>query len=131
LDLRARRLASVLRASGVGPDVAVGVFLERGPELATAALAVLYAGGAYLPLDPGYPSERLAYMLADAAVPVLVTEERLLGLVAGSSARLVVLDAEPRTWLDAEPLPRPRRSTSISWATSSTPRARPGGRRGS
>jgi len=71
LDARAERLAWRLRAEGVGPDVPVGVLAERGPLLAVALLGVLKAGGAYLPLDPGYPRERLLFMIADAGARVI------------------------------------------------------------
>jgi amino acid adenylation domain-containing protein len=74
LHRRANRLAWRLRELGVGPDVIVGVHMERSVELMVALLAVLKAGGAYLPLDPGYPADRLAFMLADARVPVLLTD---------------------------------------------------------
>ena len=73
LNQRANRLARHLRSLGVGPDVVVGVCLERSVELVVALLAVLKAGGAYLPLDPGYPRERLSFMLEDAQAPVLVS----------------------------------------------------------
>ena len=75
---RARRVAAHLRGAGVGPDVPVGIFLGRSLDLAAAILGVLEAGGAYLPLDPGYPRERLRLMLEDARVPVVLTEPALL-----------------------------------------------------
>ena len=77
LDTRANRLAHHLRRSGVGPDVIVGIGLDRSPELAVGLLGILKAGGAFLPLDPDYPRDRLAFMLEDADVPMLLTRERL------------------------------------------------------
>ncbi|MDQ2106659.1 amino acid adenylation domain-containing protein, partial [Azospirillum isscasi] len=72
LDRRSAALAARLRALGVGNEVPVGVCLERSADLAVAFLGVLRAGGAILPLDPGYPPERLAFMLADSGAPVLI-----------------------------------------------------------
>ncbi|NYT92482.1 non-ribosomal peptide synthetase [Salinispora sp. H7-4] len=72
VDVLANRLARTLRAYGVAPETRVGVCLPRSPEWLVALLAVLKAGGAYLPLDPQYPSSRLEYMLADAAATVLI-----------------------------------------------------------
>ncbi|MFL5383771.1 MAG: condensation domain-containing protein, partial [Longimicrobiaceae bacterium] len=77
LNERANRLAHHLAGLGVRPETRVALCLERGPEMVVAVLAVLKAGGAYVPLDPAYPAERLAFVLADAAVPVLVTQESL------------------------------------------------------
>ena len=74
LDRRANQLARHLRERGVGPDVLVGVCLERRPELAIALLAVWKAGGAYVPLDPTLPSERLTFMMSDARARLLVTD---------------------------------------------------------
>ncbi|HEV7371107.1 non-ribosomal peptide synthetase, partial [Arenibaculum sp.] len=81
LNARANRLARHLRTLGVGPDRLVAVCAERSPEMVVALLAVLKAGGAYLPLDPAYPAERLAFMLADAA-PVAVVTDGSLGSLA-------------------------------------------------
>ncbi|MCP4663311.1 MAG: amino acid adenylation domain-containing protein, partial [bacterium] len=75
LNARADALAVTLRRLGVGPEVPVGLCLERSPELVIAALAVLKAGGAYVPLDPEYPVERLAFMLDDVGAPVVLTRE--------------------------------------------------------
>ncbi len=92
LDARAGRLASALRARGVGPDVRVGLCLERGPELMAALLAVLKAGGAYVPLDPAYPAERLSYMLRDSGAHVLLTQQALAGRVGEFGGETVVVD---------------------------------------
>ena len=94
LDRRANQLAHRLRRLGVGPEVRVGVCMERGPEMVVALLAALKAGGAYVPLDPEYPRERLAYMLNDAAVPVLLTQPRLLDAIPEHGARTVVVDPD-------------------------------------
>lgn len=76
---RVDRLAGVLRARGVGPEVLVAVCLDRSPDLLVALLAVHRAGGAYVPLDPAYPAERLAFVLADSGARLLLTQRRLRG----------------------------------------------------
>ena len=100
LDCRANRLARLLQSRGVGPEVPVGLCLERSPEMLVGLLAILKAGGAYLPLDPTYPRERLELVLADAAVPVLLTQRKLLETLPSGTAAAVCLDAE-----DASPAP--------------------------
>ena len=75
LNRAANRLARHLRRCGVGTDVPVGIRLERSPAAVTAVLAVLKAGGAYLPLDPAYPAERLAYMLENSGARALITDD--------------------------------------------------------
>ncbi len=92
LDARAARLAARLRALGVGPETRVGVAAERGPGLVAAVLGVLRAGGAYVPLDPAYPADRLAFMLADAAVPVVVTQPSLAARLPEFVGLVVLLD---------------------------------------
>ena len=97
---RARRLAGHLRALGVGRESPVGVFLERGPEMIAAWLGILEAGGAYLPLDPSYPAERIAFMLRDAGVACVVTR----GARGGGLAASLDLDSSiPRLELDELP----------------------------
>jgi len=78
LNTRANQLAHELQAVGVGPDQLVGLCLERSVDMVVGLLAILKAGGAYLPLDPNYPADRLAYMLQDAKVQVLVTQQAML-----------------------------------------------------
>jgi amino acid adenylation domain-containing protein len=93
LDSRANRLAHQLRALGVGPEVLVGLCVERSVALVVGALAILKAAGAYVPLDAGYPHERLAFMLQDARAPVLVTEARLAASLPEGAWQVVSLDA--------------------------------------
>ena len=94
LERDANRLANRLRALGVGLETRVGVCLERSAGLVTALLGVLKAGGAYIPLDPSYPGERLAYMLEDAKAAVLVTAEKHLSLFPGFAGTAVCLDGD-------------------------------------
>ena len=94
LHAQAARLARRLAALGVGPGVVVGIALPRTPTLVIAVLAVHQAGGAYLGLDPSYPAERIRFMVADAAVPVILTNTALAPLFADCGARLL-FDTEP------------------------------------
>jgi amino acid adenylation domain-containing protein/non-ribosomal peptide synthase protein (TIGR01720 family) len=94
LNRRANQLAHHLRALGVGPETLVGVCLERSLELVVALLGVLKAGGAYVLLDPEYPAERLAFMLADAGAPVLLTQAPVLERLPRQGAHVVCLDME-------------------------------------
>ncbi|HET7233067.1 MAG TPA: amino acid adenylation domain-containing protein [Longimicrobium sp.] len=92
LDARADRLARALRARGVGPEVRVGLCLERGTEMIAAILGVLKAGGAYVPVDPAYPEERIAYLLEDSGVAlVLVSDETRAAVPASAAAPAVLL----------------------------------------
>ncbi|MEO0373920.1 MAG: amino acid adenylation domain-containing protein, partial [Cyanobacteria bacterium P01_A01_bin.17] len=77
LDTRANQLAHTLKEWGVGPDILVGVFLERSLDLVVTLLSILKAGGAYVPLDPDYPAERIAYMVADAQPALVLTQQAL------------------------------------------------------
>jgi Non-ribosomal peptide synthetase modules and related proteins len=92
LDARANQLAHHLRALGVGAESVVGVCLERSLELVVALLAILKAGGGYLPLDPEYPAERLHYMLADAGAAVLISATGLRDRVDAPGVRRLELD---------------------------------------
>ena len=93
LNRRANQLAHLLRRRGVGPGVPVGLYLERSAEMLVALLGVLKAGGAYLPLDPSNPQERLGFILEDAQAPVLLTESRLAGQLSSCRAEAIHLDA--------------------------------------
>jgi amino acid adenylation domain-containing protein len=94
LNDRANRLAHELRERGIGPDALVGVALTRSPDVAVALLGVLKAGGAFVPLDPDYPPDRLAAMLEDSRVGVLLTEESLQDCWPASRPALIRLDAD-------------------------------------
>src|SRR5262249_19077698 len=75
LNAKANQLAYALRTRGVGPEVLVGVCMERSVDMVVALLGILKAGGAYVPMDPAYPRDRLALMLDDAQVPVLLSQQ--------------------------------------------------------
>ncbi|HLL45145.1 MAG TPA: amino acid adenylation domain-containing protein, partial [Longimicrobiaceae bacterium] len=94
LELRSDQLASRLLHLGVGPEDRVGICLERGPEMVVALLGVLRAGGAYLPLDPSYPPERLAYMVEDAGASVLLTQAHLAAALPSFAGARLCLDAD-------------------------------------
>lgn len=98
LDARAEKIASRMRALGVGAETIVGLCLERSVDTVAALLGVMKAGGAYLPLDPHYPRERLAFMLEDSAASVVVTTSVLAPQMPVHTARLLLLDvADDRT----------------------------------
>src|SRR6185369_11940821 len=107
LEDRAARLAGRLRALGFGPESLVGISLERSLDLLVAVLGVWKAGGAYLPLDPAYPAERIGFMLADSGVKVVLTHERLAAALPndlGDGSRVLYLDREPVTETEVDPL---------------------------
>ncbi|HEY0781559.1 MAG TPA: amino acid adenylation domain-containing protein, partial [Thermoanaerobaculia bacterium] len=113
LDARAERWARRLRVLGIGPEVAVGVYADRSPELVVALLAIWKAGGAFLPLDPAHPPARSKFMLDEAAAPLVLSVERG-GLaerareISGGRTCVVALDVEPeRESAGTAPRPRP------------------------
>jgi amino acid adenylation domain-containing protein len=94
LNRRANQLAHYLSKRGVGPEVLVGICVERSIAMVVGLLGILKAGGAYLPLDPSYPTERLAFMVEDAGVKVLVIQQELLKNLPRSVAEIVCIDAD-------------------------------------
>ncbi len=110
LDAQADRISRRLRAAGAGRGTLVGVFLERSIGMVAGLLGILKTGAAYLPLDPSYPRQRLAYMLADSGAELLLTEDGLMGSLPAADARVIRLeeiateDAAAVEPLSAEPM---------------------------
>ena len=105
LNLRANRLAHRLHEQGVGPEVRVGLAVERGFEMIVGLLAILKAGGAYVPLDPDSPAERLAYLLDDSGIALLLTQPALVErLSLPESLPVLMLDADLSGYSEADPL---------------------------
>ena len=94
LNARANQLAAYLRGLGVGPDVMVGVYVERSLDMIVSVYGVMKAGGAYVPLDPSYPRDRIAFMIEDSEVPVVLTQGALAHRVAGGAAKCVSVDTD-------------------------------------
>jgi amino acid adenylation domain-containing protein len=94
LDSAANRLARYLEAQGVGTETLVGVAIERSADMVVALLAILKAGAAYVPMDPGYPQERIALLMEDSGIGVILTTERTRNRIPTTDARIVSLDGE-------------------------------------
>jgi len=94
LNDRANQVAHHLQTFGVGPDVLVGLYLERSLDLVVGVLGILKAGGAYVPLDPTHPPERLAFIIEDTQASVLLTQEKLAGELPAQQAQVFCLDTE-------------------------------------
>ena len=94
LNARANRLAHHLRRRGVGAEVRVALFAERSPEMVVGLLGILKAGGVYVPVDPAYPRDRVAFMLADARIAALLTQRHLVELLPAQPAPVMALDAD-------------------------------------
>ncbi|MFI7454092.1 amino acid adenylation domain-containing protein [Nonomuraea sp. NPDC049714] len=110
LDLRVARLAAALRRRGVADGCVVGAFLDRSAEAVVALLAIWRAGGAYLPLDPDHPDERLAFLIGDSAARLVVTDERLARRLPPDTVTLIAADEARRGddrwlggWHEVEP----------------------------
>jgi amino acid adenylation domain-containing protein/FkbM family methyltransferase len=99
LDRRANQLARKLRTLGVRAETVTGLLVDRSPEMLVGILGILKAGGAFLPLDPVHPSQRIAFMLEDSGAVALLTQERLAGLAPLSGPVLLRLDAD---WPEVE-----------------------------
>ena len=107
LNRRANQLAHWLKKMGVGPDVLVGLYMERSLETMVALLSVLKAGGAYVPLDTAYPQDRLAFMLTDANPRVVVTQKHLRSRIPEQKSSIICLDSESE-FLSAQSSENPR-----------------------
>lgn len=94
LDAKANQLAHFLQKHGIGADDLVGISIERSLELVIGLMGILKAGAAYVPIDPSYPQNRLAYMLEDSKVKVLLTQQTLLGKLPSHQAETICLDTE-------------------------------------
>src|SRR5262249_10291804 len=121
LDAHANRLAHLLRRAGAGPELPVGVWLERSPQMVVALLAILKAGSAYVPLDPDVPPARPLQTLGDARTPLVCSTAELAHHFTGSSITPLTLDqagAMPDTPL-ATPI-QPLHPVSIYYTSGST-----------
>src|SRR5205807_725912 len=111
LNARANQLAHYLWQLGVGPEVLVGLCMERSLEMMVALLGILKAGGAYLPLDPAYPQARLVFMVQDAQVAVLLTQEQYVPVLPTHKLHLIALDVE---WKAISQQPAEKLATSTT-----------------
>lgn len=98
LNRRANRLAHYLQSQGVGPDVLIGLYLARTPDLIVAMLAIVKAGGAYLPIDLSYPPDRVAFMLADAESPIVITDSKIVESLPQTAASPLCIDKDEEKW---------------------------------
>src|SRR5579859_3656721 len=106
LNERANQLAHYLQRRGVGPEVLVGLCVERSPEMIIGLLAILKAGGAFVPLDPAHPRERLDFILQDSRVMVLLTQQSIVARLPDYSGHLLCLDTNQET-IAQEPMTNP------------------------
>jgi amino acid adenylation domain-containing protein len=111
LNVRANQLGHYLRSLGVGPEILVGLCVERSLEMVVAVLGILKAGGAYVPLDPEYPRDRLAFMLEDSQAPVLLTQKKLAAELPAHQAKVICLDDAA---LGSQPETNPAKQTAAA-----------------
>src|SRR5262249_8974972 len=127
LNRCANRVARQLRALGVGPDVMVGLYMEPSLAMLVGMLATLKAGGAYVPLVPAYPRQRLAFMLAESRVPVVLTQATLAGALPDTQAKVLCLDALLREHVpdgNLEELATPENLAYVIYTSGSTGQAK-------
>ena len=124
LQARSAEMAAFLQKQGAGPGQLVGICLERSVEMVAAILGVLRAGSAYVPLDPAYPKERLDFILGEAGVKVLLTQERVAVELTGVKARMICLDSEKaliaREKFSEKPLTAPDDLAYVIYTSGST-----------
>ncbi|HEU5377722.1 MAG TPA: amino acid adenylation domain-containing protein, partial [Ktedonobacteraceae bacterium] len=101
MNRQANQLAHILQKWGVGPEVRVGICLERSSDMVIALLAIFKAGGAYVPLDPNYPLKRLAFLMNDAQIVVLLTQEALMTRLPSHHCQVLCLDRDKSAWASA------------------------------
>ncbi|MEA3186521.1 MAG: hypothetical protein QOD99_351, partial [Chthoniobacter sp.] len=115
LNKRANQLASHLRRLSVGPEVIVGLFLERSLETIVGLLGVFKAGGAYVPLDPAYPRERIAFMLNDTQAPLVLTQRSLITSLPAETTNTLCLDEFDLALGNSDNLPRNGTSSNLAY----------------
>jgi polyketide synthase PksJ len=94
LDQRSNRLAHYLKGQKVGPEVLVGICMERSIEMIVSLLGILKAGGTYIPLDPAYPKDRLAYMIEDSQMTLLITQDSIRDMIPEKGIKVICIDTE-------------------------------------
>ncbi|SDY36076.1 amino acid adenylation domain-containing protein [Myxococcus xanthus] len=125
LNRRANQLAWALRTRGVGPEVRVGLCMERSVDMVVGVLAILKAGGAYVPMDPAYPAQRLAYMVSDSNVGCVLTQQRVADKLAGHKVEVLCVDDaaptnEPRSESNPPRLSEPEHLAYVIYTSGST-----------
>ncbi|HEX2191182.1 MAG TPA: amino acid adenylation domain-containing protein [Longimicrobiaceae bacterium] len=122
LDRRAARLARGLAARGVGPETRVGICTGRGPGMVAAILAVLKAGGAYVPVDPAYPAERIALLLEDSGVPLLLADAAARGALPPFAGEVLEVDGDGagEDCAGSFPAPQPGSAAYVIYTSGST-----------
>jgi non-ribosomal peptide synthetase component F len=129
LDVRSNRLARYLQSAGVGAESLVGLAVDRSHEMLIAMLAILKSGGAYVPIDPSYPSARIALVIEDSQLGFILTTEQLRATLPATPARIISWTATPKRLPRRVPTPCLLPPPGIVSLTSCTHRARPASQR--